>query len=258
MQNINLSKKDLADSKEDDGGSDVHRVDALPGAKLKLLNIQELYPSSVSSRISSSNSSPSSCSSTLTSSPGLTSTSSSSSLLSKSLLPSPFSPYPGPTYQLQQGDLKKAFLGRLPSSTLDLQLVTCPKPRSRLEMKSGLVSKMVALSDSRDSTTSWRVMGKLLEGLVMRGLQPVIRVTAFMVDQHKLTLNIVTYEVIDNTEKVLGKPMPIKQCFFDYMRNRNLDKTPSTLVSLVSPDLVSLAFPNLVSLAFPDLVSRDR
>ena len=163
-------------------------------------------------------------SSSTTSSPS-SSTPSSSPLLSKSLLTSPSSPYPGPPYQLQQGDLKKAFLGKLSSSTLDVQLVTCP------ELRSGLVRKVLALSDSRDSTTSWAVRDSLLVGLVKRGLQPVIRVTDYMVDLHndKPTLNIVTYEVIDNTKEVVGKPQPIQLPFFNYLRN--LAKTPSPLVS---------------------------
>ena len=59
-----------------------------------------------------------------------------------------------------------------------------------------------------------------------RGLQPVIRVTKHLVDIHndKPTLNIVSYEVIDEAIEVLGKPAPIQMAFFNYLRN--LARTP--------------------------------
>ena len=53
------------------------------------------------------------------------------------------------SYSLQPGDLKKAFLGKLGRQVFEVQLVTCP------ELRAGVVRKVLALSDSRDSTTSW-------------------------------------------------------------------------------------------------------
>ena len=65
------------------------------------------------------------------------------------------------------------------------------------------------------------VRDSLLIGLVKKGLQPVIRVTKHLVDTRtdKPTLNIISYEVIDDRREVLGKPAPILLHFFNYLRN---------------------------------------
>ena len=65
------------------------------------------------------------------------------------------------------------------------------------------------------------VRDSLLIGLVKKGLQPVIRVTKHLVDTRtdKPTLNIISYEVIDDRRDVLGKPAPILLHFFNYLRN---------------------------------------
>ena len=57
--------------------------------------------------------------------------------------------------------------------------------------------------------------------LVKKGLQPVIRVTKHLVDTRtdKPTLNIISYEVLDPRQDVLGKPAPIQMHFFNYLRN---------------------------------------
>ena len=144
---------------------------------------------------------------------------------SSSLLPSPR--YPGPTHKLRQGDLKRVFQGQRTSIHLDMQIIT-----KIMEEWNGLLANKLVISDSGEYTQYWGVSDSTLVRLAETGLQPLIRITNYSVNLNKPSLDIISYEVIDNTKEVVGQPQLIQLPFF--INLRNLAKTPSPLVSQVT------------------------
>jgi len=116
---------------------------------------------------------------------------------------------PGPSYQVQEGTLKRVFLDKLEEKEFFIQLVMGQDHHSR---------RVLVMSDTRDSTANYNIQDTSVVALVnKKKIFPVVKVCEWEVAGQ--TINIHKYTIVDKVKSTLGNPKPIQTSFFNYLKN---------------------------------------